>query len=36
MLRRLIAEAADEGMHVKTGIEAEFFLLTREATRSER
>ena len=28
VLRRLIAEAADEGMHVKTGIEAEFFLLT--------
>lgn len=28
VLRRLIAEAADEGMRVKTGIEAEFFLLT--------
>ncbi|WP_377193748.1 type III glutamate--ammonia ligase [Ruegeria meonggei] len=28
VLRRLIDEAADEGMHVKTGIEAEFFLLT--------
>ena len=28
MLRKLIAEAAEEGMHVKTGIEAEFFLLT--------
>lgn len=28
VLRRLIAEAATEGMHVKTGIEAEFFLLT--------
>jgi len=28
VLRRLIAEAADEGLHVKTGIEAEFFLLT--------
>jgi len=28
VLRRLISEAADEGMHVKTGIEAEFFLLT--------
>ncbi|MFK5998951.1 MAG: type III glutamate--ammonia ligase [Rhodobacterales bacterium] len=28
VLRRLIAEAAEEGMHVKTGIEAEFFLLT--------
>ena len=30
VLRRLISEAADEGMHVKTGIEAEFFLLTPE------
>jgi len=30
VLRRLIAEAAQEGMHVKTGIEAEFFLLTPE------
>ncbi|MBZ8118066.1 type III glutamate--ammonia ligase [Roseovarius sp. LXJ103] len=30
VLRRLIAEAAEEGMHVKTGIEAEFFLLTPE------
>ncbi|MGB3177487.1 MAG: type III glutamate--ammonia ligase [Albidovulum sp.] len=28
VLRKLIAEAATEGMHVKTGIEAEFFLLT--------
>lgn len=28
VLRRLIDEAAGEGMHVKTGIEAEFFLLT--------
>ena len=28
VLRKLIAEAAKEGMHVKTGIEAEFFLLT--------
>ena len=28
VLRRLIAEAATKGMHVKTGIEAEFFLLT--------
>ena len=28
VLRRLIDEAAAEGMHVKTGIEAEFFLLT--------
>ena len=30
VLRRLIAEAAEEGMHVKTGIEAEFFLLTQD------
>ena len=28
VLNRLIAEAAEEGLHVKTGIEAEFFLLT--------
>jgi len=28
VLRRLIADAAELGMHVKTGIEAEFFLLT--------
>ncbi|WP_166418321.1 type III glutamate--ammonia ligase [Cochlodiniinecator piscidefendens] len=28
VLNRLIKEAADEGLHVKTGIEAEFFLLT--------
>ena len=30
VLRRLIAEAAEDGMHVKTGIEAEFFLMTPE------
>ncbi len=30
VLRKLIGEAAKEGMHVKTGIEAEFFLLTPE------
>ena len=30
VLKRLIAEAAEEGLHVKTGIEAEFFLLTPE------
>jgi glutamine synthetase len=30
VLRRLIAEAAEEGMHVKTGVEAEYFLLTPE------
>ncbi|WP_413203923.1 type III glutamate--ammonia ligase [Rhodospirillum sp. A1_3_36] len=28
VLRRLVAEAAKEGLRVKTGIEAEFFLLT--------
>lgn len=28
VLRKIIAEAASDGMHVKTGIEAEFFLLT--------
>jgi glutamate---methylamine ligase len=30
VLRRLIDEAASEGLHVKTGVEAEFFLLTPE------
>ncbi|MAC00707.1 MAG: type III glutamate--ammonia ligase [Marinovum sp.] len=30
VLRHLVDEAAAEGMHVKTGIEAEFFLLTPE------
>ena len=30
VLRRLVDEAAAKGMHVKTGIEAEFFLLTPE------
>ena len=33
VLKRLIAEAADEGMHVKTGIEAEYFLLTPDGTQ---
>jgi glutamine synthetase len=28
VLRRLIDEAAEEGLHVKTGVEAEYFLLT--------
>ena len=28
VLRRLIEEAASEGLHVKTGVEAEYFLLT--------
>lgn len=30
VLKRLIGEAAELGLHVKTGIEAEFFLLTPE------
>ncbi|MBU2963019.1 type III glutamate--ammonia ligase [Citreicella sp. C3M06] len=30
VLRRLVAEAAEQGLRVKTGIEAEFFLLTPE------
>lgn len=33
VLRRQIAEAAKEGLHVKTGIEAEFFLLTPDGTQ---
>ncbi len=33
VLNRLIEEAASEGMHVKTGIEAEFFLLTPEGDK---
>jgi len=32
VLRKLIAEAAEAGLRVKTGIEAEFFLLTPEGT----
>ena len=28
VLRRLIKEAADEGLHIKTGIEAEYFIMT--------
>ncbi|MBT9385684.1 type III glutamate--ammonia ligase [Pseudooceanicola sp. CBS1P-1] len=32
VLRKLVAEAATEGLRVKTGIEAEFFLLTPEGT----
>ncbi|TKB30231.1 MAG: type III glutamate--ammonia ligase, partial [Mesorhizobium sp.] len=27
-LKRLIAEAAGDGMHIKTGVEAEFFLIS--------
>jgi glutamine synthetase len=33
VLNRLIKTAASEGMHVKTGIEAEFFLLTSEGDK---
>jgi len=33
LLRRLINDAAAEGMHVKTGIEAEFFLLSPDGSR---
>ena len=33
VLNRLVAEAADEGMRVKTGIEAEFFLLTPDGSQ---
>lgn len=32
VLKKLIDEAAEEGLRVKTGIEAEFFLLTPEGT----
>lgn len=32
VLRRLIDEAASEGLHVKTGIEAEYFLLKRDGS----
>ncbi len=32
VLRKLIDEAASEGMHVKTGIEAEYFLLTPDGS----
>ena len=30
VLRKLVDQAADQGMHIKTGVEAEFFLLTPE------
>ena len=33
VLNRLVAEAAAEGMHVKTGVEAEFFLLTPDGSQ---
>ncbi|MEP9386884.1 type III glutamate--ammonia ligase [Mesorhizobium sp. KR9-304] len=32
-LNRLIADAAKEGMHVKTGVEAEFFLISQDGTK---
>jgi glutamine synthetase len=32
VLRRLIAEAAGQGMHVKTGVEAEYFLLSPDGS----
>jgi glutamine synthetase type III len=32
VLRRLIAEAAEQGLHVKTGVEAEYFLLTPDGS----
>ncbi|PWE32885.1 type III glutamate--ammonia ligase [Maritimibacter sp. 55A14] len=32
VLRRLIAEAAAEGMHMKSGVEAEYFLLTPDGS----
>jgi glutamine synthetase len=33
VLSRLVGEAAAEGMHVKTGVEAEFFLLTPDGSQ---
>ena len=33
VLRKLIGEAAEMGLHVKTGVEAEFFLLTADGAR---
>ena len=33
VLNRLVGEAAAEGMHVKTGVEAEFFLLTPDGSQ---
>ncbi|MEO0372134.1 MAG: type III glutamate--ammonia ligase, partial [Pseudomonadota bacterium] len=32
VLRRLVDEAAEEGMHVKTGVECEYFLLTPDGS----
>jgi glutamate---methylamine ligase len=36
VLKRQIAEAADAGLQLKTGVECEFFLLTPDGTRSQR
>lgn len=33
VLKRLIAEAAEEGLRVKTGVEAEFFLISRDGSQ---
>ena len=33
VLNKLIAEAADEGLRIKTGVEPEFFLLNMEGTQ---
>ncbi|MBD3665927.1 type III glutamate--ammonia ligase [Sulfitobacter aestuariivivens] len=33
VLRKLIKEAADEGLHVKTGIEAEYFLMSPDGSQ---
>ena len=33
VLNRLVDEAATEGMHIKTGVEAEFFLLTPDGSQ---
>nr|WP_316650830.1 type III glutamate--ammonia ligase [uncultured Gellertiella sp.] len=33
VLKKLIAEAAAEGLRVKTGVEAEFFLISRDGTQ---
>lgn len=33
VLKRLIAEASEEGLRVKTGVEAEFFLISRDGSQ---
>lgn len=33
VLKKLVAEAADKGLRVKTGVEAEFFLITPDGTK---